>query len=147
MKQHIKTFMPLFLSVIFCFIFMDTTKEEIEIPVVSEVNSTKIFKVGEFDDLEEAEKEASLKKGITLVNNEKYEVIIGLLRYSSNIERMISYLDSKGIYYYIEDITISQAFNDIQNKYEDLMTSSTSSVAFLQLNKKILERYKILYES
>ncbi len=60
---------------------------------------------------------------------------------------MISYLDEKNIYYYVKDINIDPVFLEVLNKYEDLMLSSNSSVAFFQLNKKILERYKILYES
>lgn len=125
---------------------MDTTKEE-TIPVMNEVSQTKIFKTGSYDELDSAEKEASLRKGITLKKEDKYEVVIGILKNNSNIERMISYLDEKDTYYYIEDLQINLAFVDTLNKYEDLMISSTSSVAFLQLNKKILERYKILYES
>lgn len=147
MKYIIRTSIPFILSIILCFIFMDTSKEETNMPVMNEVSSTKIFKSGVFDDLNEAEKEASLKKGIVLKINDKYEVTIGLLKRESNIERMIHYLNDKNIYYYIEDITLSPTFSDILNKYEDLMASSTSSVAFLQLNKKILERYKVLYES
>ncbi len=126
---------------------MDTSKEETNIPVMSEVSSPKVFKTGIFDNLNDSEKEASLKKGIALKKGDKYEVIIGILKSESNIERMIQYLNDFNIYYYIEDITLPPTFNDILNKYEDLMASSTSYVAFLQLNKKILERYKVLYES
>ncbi len=147
MKHAILTAFPFILSIVLCIIFMDTANEEKNIPVISEVLIAKTFKTGVFDNLEEAEKEANLKKGIVISNNEKYEVIIGILKRSSNLERMIDYLDEKNTYYYIEDIHITDSFNDILNKYEELMNSSTSSVAFLQLNKKILERYKILYES
>lgn len=147
MKHAILTAFPFILSIVLCIIFMDTANEEKNIPVISEVLIAKTFKTGVFDNLEEAEKEANLKKGIVISNNEKYEVIIGILKHSSNLERMIDYLDEKNTYYYIEDIHITDPFNDILNKYEELMNSSTSSVAFLQLNKKILERYKILYES
>lgn len=147
MKHAILTAFPFILSIVLCIIFMDTANEEKNIPVISEVLIAKTFKTGVFDNLEEAEKEANLKKGIVISNNEKYEVIIGILKRSSNLERMIDYLDEKNTYYYIEDTHITDSFNDILNKYEELMNSSTSSVAFLQLNKKILERYKILYES
>lgn len=147
MKYIIRTSIPFILSIILCFIFMDTSKEETNMPVMSEVSSTKVFKTGIFDNLNDSEKEASLKKGIVLKKDDKYEVIIGILKSESNIERMIQYLNDLNIYYYIEDITLPLTFNDILNKYEDLMASSTSYVAFFQLNKKILERYRVLYES
>ena len=143
---------------------MDVSKDGETIPVMSDSSSIKLFQTGSFVPqkaikgsavsdfladfpLEEAEKEASLKKGITLKAENNYHVYIGILKNPINIERMISYLDEKNIYYYIKDINLDPVFLEVLNKYEDLMLSSNSSVAFFQLNKKILERYKILYES
>lgn len=127
-------------------VLMDVSKDEATIPVMNEITSTKVFKIGAFKDEDTAEKEASLKKGIVISNNGTFEVIIGILNKAPNIERLITYLDKKNIYYYIEDITITPGFLDTLKKYEDLMMTANSSVSFLQLNKKILERYKVLYE-
>lgn len=147
MKKIAFMITPIIASIFFCSIFMDISGDDNDLPVISEVHSIKQFQTGTYNTLEEAEKEASLKKGIVIKVGENYQVIVGILKNNSNIERMIKYLEEKNTYYYIKDINVDPAFTEILNKYEDLMINSTSSVAFLQLNKKILERYKILYES
>ena len=60
---------------------------------------------------------------------------------------MMRYLDNSKIYYYIKIINISDTLKDNVFKYEELMKSTTSDVAFLQLNKKILELYGEEYEN
>ena len=147
MKNYIYIAIPVFISIFLGTIFMDVSKDGDTIPVMSDTSSLNLFQPGSDADLEVAEKEASLKKGITLKIENNYHVYIGILKNPINIERMISYLDEKNIYYYIKDINLDPVFLEVLNKYEDLMLSSNSSVAFFQLNKKILERYKILYES
>lgn len=135
------------LSIFLGSVFMDISSESEDIPVISTSGNVKIFQTGTYTTKEEAEKEASLKKGIAINENGVFNVYVGILKNDANITRMMSYLEEKDIYYYIKDITIDPTFTDILNKYEDLMQNSTSSVAFFQLNKKILERYEILYEN
>ena len=126
---------------------MDVTDEKDIIPAMSETINAKIFQVGVYQTLEEAEKEASLKKGIVISEEENYNVYISILKNSSNIEKMMNYLDENSIDYYLKDITLDTEFLDTLNKYENLMKNTTSTVAFIQLNKRILERYQVLYES
>lgn len=146
MKKILTILVPVILAFTIGILFMDVSKEKDIMPVMSDGGSVKIFQSGVFTSLEEATMDASLKKGIVMQEDEYYNVYLAFLKKSSNIERMIEYLDSQSIYYYLKDGSFDPTFNDVLNHYEDLMASTTSMVAFNQLNKKILERYKVLYE-
>lgn len=147
MKRFIYVMVPILFSIFVGSMFMEVSGDSEAIPVIGDSNSVKIFQTGVYTNRDEAEKEASLKKGIVISENENYNVYAAILKNESNINRMMKYLDDKNIYYYIKDKSIDSAFIDTLSKYEDLMLTSTSSVAFLQLNKKILERYELIYEN
>ena len=71
-----------------------------------------------------------------------YYVYASILSDSQNIEHMINYLNENNIYYYVKNITASEAFKNELYKYEELMKSTVSDVAFLELNEKILDLYE-----
>ncbi|MCH5166425.1 MAG: hypothetical protein J1F35_00900 [Erysipelotrichales bacterium] len=147
MKQNIYIICLVVFSIFIVALFMEVTEDKEIIPVMIDSNSAKLFKTGTYNTKDEAEKEASLKKGIVMEENDTYNVYISILKNASNIERMINYLDENNIYYNLIDIQLDSEFVETLNKYEELMNNSTSTVAFLQLNKKILERYAFIYES
>lgn len=147
MKRNIYIASLVLFSIFLGTLFMQVSDNPVEVPVVTESNVAKIFEIGTYKSLEEAEKEASIKKGIVIQEEDYYKVYVSILKRTSNIERMISYLNENNIYFDLKDITIDEVFLTILEKYENLMDNSTSTIAFIQLNKKILERYKSLYES
>ena len=62
MKNYIYIAIPVFISIFLGTIFMDVSKDGETIPVMSDSSSIKLFQTGSYADLEEAEKEASLKR-------------------------------------------------------------------------------------
>ncbi len=128
-------------------LFLNVSGEEDVVPVLKEGNIAKAFQTGTYSDFEEASREAGLKKGIVVADNDNYHVYVSILNNDNNIEKMANYLDDLHVYYYIKTIDIPDNFKDTLNKYEDLMKTSTSIVAFNQLNKKILEGYNNAHES
>ena len=101
-----------------------------------------------FNDVEEnALKEAELKKGIVVHENEYFYVYVAILGEQINIEKMTNYLNQNSIYYYVKDITVSEEFKQELFAIENMMFTTTSEVAFLQLNTKILESYGGINES
>lgn len=147
MKQSLYVSILIILSIFVGTFFMKISKEKEIIPTISDINTAKIFQVGIYTNENDALKEASIKKGIVIKEDENYVVYVAILRNSGNIERMINYLTENNIYYILKDITIDSEFLDTIIKYEELMDNATSDVAFIQLNKKILERYEFIYES
>ena len=147
MKQNIYICCLVVFSIFIVALFMEVTSDKEIIPVMVDSNSAKLFQTGTYTTKDEAEKEASLKKGIVIEENDVYNVYISILKNTSNIERMIKYLDENNIYYNLIDIQLNSGFVEILNKYEELMNNTTSTVAFLQLNKKVLESYITFYEN
>lgn len=126
---------------------MKVSKEKEIMPTISDINTAKIFQVGVYTNESDALKEASIKKGIVIKEDDNYVVYVAILKSAGNIERMINYLTENNIYYILKDITIDSEFLETLIKYEELMDNATSDVAFIQLNKKILERFEFIYES
>ncbi len=147
MKQFLYIALPIITSILLGTMFMDISKDKEAIPVIGDANTAKFFQTGSYESLEEAEKMASSQKGIVILEEGKYNIYAAILKNNSNVVRMMAIIEEKNIPYTIKEKYPDQAFYDVLNKYEDLMLNSTSTVAFLQLNKKILERYEILYEN
>lgn len=103
----------------------------------------KAFQVGVYTNLDAATTYSSkYKDSIIIEDNELYRVYVAILKDQNNIENMSKYLNSKGIDYYLKDISINnkEIKKEIQG-YESLMNSE-SEVVFLEINKMIMESYK-----
>lgn len=147
MKQILTVSLAVFVSILIGSIFMHISTEETDIPVMNETKNIKAFQVGVYTNAENATKEAELKKGIVVQENEYYYVYVAILGEQINIDKMTSYLNQNSIYYYIKDINVSEDFKQELFSLENMMFTTTSEVAFLQLNTKILESYGDKHES
>lgn len=147
MKQIITVSLAIFASILIGSLFMRVSTEEVDAPVMSEAKNIKAFQVGVYTSKENALKEAELKKGIVVQEKEYYYVYVAILAEQLNIEKMTNYLNQNSIYYYVKDITVTDEFKEELFAIENMMFTTTSDVAFLQLNTKILERFGEIYES
>lgn len=147
MKQVLTVSLAIFISILIGSLFMRVSTDETEIPVISESKNIKAFQVGVYTSEENALKEAEIKKGIVVHENEYYYVYVAILGEQINIEKMTNYLNQNSIYYYVKDITVSEDFKQELFAIENMMFTTTSEVAFLQLNTKILESYGGINES
>ena len=141
MKQILTVSLAIFVSIIIGSLFMRISTDETDIPVMNETKNIKAFQVGVYTSEENATKEAELKKGLVVQENEYYYVYVAILGEQINIDKMTNYLNQNSIYYYIKDITVSEEFKQELFAIESMMFTTTSEVAFLQLNTKILESY------
>lgn len=123
------------------FMNVASTEEENTTPAINTSSILKAFQVGAYKTEDSAKREAKLKGGIVASDGDYYYVYVSLLQEPDNIEKMINYLDDKNYYYYVKNIPASGTFLKELYKYEELMKGTTSKIAFLELNKRILEMY------
>lgn len=147
MKSLITIFLGVVTSVMIGVLFIDETSSKTVKPVSGSYGALVAFQLGAYSTLEQANKEAEEKNGIVVKDDIHYLVYSSLLSNTSNIERMMKYLDDKNIYYYVKTIDANDEFTSELYKYEEMMKSSTSDIAFLKLNSKILELYGEYYEN
>lgn len=147
MKQILTVTLAIFVSIFVGSLFMRVSTDVNDIPVMNEVKNIKAFQVGVYTDIENAKREAELKKGIVVQEDEYYYIYVSILGEQSNIDKMTNYLNENSIYYYIKDINVTDEFKNELFAIENMMFTTTSEVAFLQLNTKILESYGAMYES
>ncbi len=146
MKQILTVSLAILVSIMIGSLFMRVSTET-DVPAMNEVKNIKAFQVGVYTNLENAQKEAELKKGIVVQEGEYYYIYVSILAEQMNIEKMTNYLNQNSIYYYIKDITVNEEFKNELFAIENMMFTTTSEVAFLQLNAKILESYGATNES
>lgn len=103
----------------------------------------KAFQVGVYTSLDAATVYSTKYKDATIIqDNELYRVYVAILKNKNNIESMSKYLDSKGVEYYLKEISIDdKSIKKSINEYENIMDSQ-SEVVFLEMNKLILEKYE-----
>lgn len=107
--------------------------------LVNYENNVKAFQVAAYNSRSSAEDEAKSKNGVVIKDEDYYCVYIAILRDSSNINRMIKYLNDTQTYYYVKNIDLSSEVQDNLTKYEELMKNTNSDVAFIKLNNQILK--------
>lgn len=144
MKNVLASVLSVIVAVLIGSLFMKVSNAEEEIvePTISTNSSVKAFQVGAFTNQASAEEEAISKEGKVSYDGEFYYVYISILSDEKNLEQMRNYLDKKNIYYYIKTIDVNQEFKDSLITYEELMKESSSEVAFMQLNQRILDMYE-----
>lgn len=135
------------MSVMIGILFIDESSSKTITPVTGSYSSLVAFQLGAYNDYDSALKEAEKQSSIVVKDDEHYLVYSSLLSNTANIERMMNYLDDKNVYYYVKTIDANEEFTNELFKYEEMMKSSTSDIAFLRLNSKILELYGEEYEN
>lgn len=144
MKNLISLILAVLLAVGIGSLFMKSTSTDQEMDtMVNSSTNLKAFQVGAFTNKERAMELATSLDAKIIHDESYYYVYYGILSKSENIEKMIKYLNDNNIYYYVKNIDASLAFKDELLKYEELMKETTSDIAFIELNKRILDIYEV----
>lgn len=146
MKNIFSLLLGSIISIFIATLFMPKSGEVETIPVLNELN-TKVFQVGAYNDITSALEYANKVNAKVIENEGMYYVYLSILSDQENIEHMVSFLNSNNIYYYIKNIDTSKEFQDELIKYEELMKQTSSDIAFIELNKRIMEMYEGIYEN
>ena len=125
---------------------MPHTEEASSIPVMSEI-TTKTVQVGVFLNEDKAISEANRLDARVIKENGYYYLYYSVLSEDENIQKIMEHLDKSGIKYFLKAVNTSQEFKDNLIQYEEMMKHTTSSVAFLELNKRIMDMYEASYEN
>lgn len=116
------------------------------VPVMNEV-TTKVFQIGAYKEKDTALEYALKNNAKVVFNDGYYYIYLSILSDQENIEKMISYLNSNNIYYYIKNLDTTSTFKEELVKYEELMKQTSSDIAFIELNKRIMDLYEVAYEN
>ncbi|MBO5475719.1 MAG: hypothetical protein J5982_04385 [Bacilli bacterium] len=140
MKNILAVTFGVIISVIIGSLFMKVSNNPSDSStLVNYENNIKAFQVAAYTSTQAAEEEAKNKNGIVIKDDDYYCVYIAILRDSSNVNRMIKYLNDTQTYYYVKNIDLSSDIQDNLTKYEELMKNTNSDVAFIKLNNQILK--------
>ncbi len=146
MKNLFALILGCVISVLVATLFMPTAKySEEDIPVMKEI-TVKAFQLGAYQAMDAAQAMAEKHHGIVVSSNGYYTVYASILSNEANVAKMMAYLEKDNIYYYVKSISTSEEFNTELQKYEEMMMSTTSDIAFQELNKRILDLYEATYE-
>ena len=126
-------------SMAIAFIFMPRSGEIENTMTVMNENNTKVFQLGAYKDEKTALDYASKTNSKVFLNDGYYYVYLSILSDSENIEKMINYLNTN-------NIDTSTKFQEELMKYEELMKQTSSDIAFIELNKRIMNLYEETYE-
>ncbi len=133
-------------SILVALFFMPHTEEVSSIPVINEVN-TKAIQVGVYLNEEKALEQANALDARVIKENGYYYLYFSVLSDAENINKVTKHLDSKGIKYFLKVISTPTTFKDSLIQYEEMMKKTTSNIAFLELNKRIMDMYEANYEN
>lgn len=140
MKNILAVTFGVIISVIIGSLFMKVSNNPSDSStLVNYENNIKAFQVAAYTSIQAADEEAKNKNGIVIKDDDYYCVYIAILRDSSNVNRMIKYLNDTQTYYYVKNIDLSSDIQDNLTKYEELMKNTNSDVAFIKLNNQILK--------
>lgn len=146
MKNVIAVLLGFVASILVALFFMPHTEEASTIPVISET-SAKAIQVGVFVNEDKALSEANNLEARVFKENGYYYLYFSILSEEENLKKASDYLDSKGINYFLKVISTSTEFNTELTQYEEMMKKTTSNIAFLELNKRIMDIYEASYEN
>lgn len=137
MKKLIKSLIILLFGIFLGYYVCETK------PLVLFKTNYKAFQVGVYTSIDVATTYSSkYKNAIIIQDNELYRIYVAILKDKDNIESMSRYLDSKGIDYYLKDLSIDDKnLKKTITEYENVM-SNENEIVFLEINKMIMEKYK-----
>lgn len=123
----------------FGFLFLKKFNTE-SITEVSNIKSqVYAFQIGVYKNKDNALKEASINKGIVILDNDIYRVYVALLKNQILINNLKIYYDSLGINYYLKAINVSSKTNNIIDNYESLLNNCDSSNYSMVLDSMLKE--------
>ena len=146
MKSIIASILGVCCAILIGSLFMKQSGE-VEVPVMNVLSNPKAFQLGAYKDINVAQNQIDTVGGIIVSDSEYHYVYYAILADEANIDRMTDYLNNKNIYYYIKDINANDVFLNELTRYEELMKDTTTDIAFMELNKKILSIYGDNYEN
>lgn len=144
MKNVFSLILGSLISIFIASLLMPTSSEP-EIPVMNEL-TTKVFQLGAYEDKVSADEYANKTNAKVVFRDNYYYVYLSILSDQENIDKMVSYLNNNNIYYYIKNIETNETFQNELIKYEELMKQTSSDIAFIELNKRIMDYYEVTYE-
>lgn len=145
MKNIFSLVLGTLISIFIATLFMPKSGDIEDIPTMNEF-STKVFQVGAYNDESSANEYAKKVNAKVVEVGGLYYVYLSILSDQENIEHMVKYLNDNNIYYYIKNIDVTPSFKEELVKYEELMKQTSSDIAFIELNKRIIELYEVEYE-
>lgn len=146
MKNLLAVILGFGASVLVALFFMPHTEEEAVIPVMNEV-TTKAIQVGVFLNEDKALSEANRLDARVIKEDGYYYLYYSVLSDTENINKIKNHLDSSGIKNFTKVISTKTEFQDNLWQYENMMKKTTSNIAFLELNKRIMDLYEASYEN
>lgn len=146
MKNIIAIILGCCASILVALFFMPHTEEASSIPVMSEI-TTKALQVGVFLNEEKALTEANRLEARVIKEKGYYYLYYSVLSEDENIQKIMEHLDKKGVKYFLKVVSTPQEFKDNLIQYEEMMKHTTSNIAFLELNKRIMDMYEAAYEN
>lgn len=146
MKNVIAIILGCGVSILVALFFIPHQEDASSIPVMNEVN-TKAFQVGVFLNEENALKEANRIEARVIKEDGQYYLYYSVLSDAENIDKIKNHLDSKGIKYFLKVVSTPTEFKDNLMQYEEMMKKTTSNIAFLELNRRIMDMYEANYEN
>lgn len=146
MKNIIAIILGCGASILVALFFMPHTEEASSIPVMSEI-TTKALQVGVFLNEEKALTEANRLEARVIKEKGYYYLYYSVLSEDENIQKIMEHLDKKGVKYFLKVVSTPQEFKDNLIQYEEMMKHTTSNIAFLELNKRIMDMYEAAYEN
>lgn len=146
MKNVIAVFLGVFASILVALFFMPHTEDASSIPVINEVN-TKAVQVGVFLNEDKALESANKLSARVIKEDGYYYLYYSILSDTENLKKVRDYLDSQNINNFLKVISVSEEFKSNLIQYEEMMKKTTSNIAFLELNKRIMDIYEATYEN
>lgn len=146
MKNAFAVILGCIASIFVALFFMPHTEEAETIPIMKEIN-TKAVQVGVFLNEDKALSEANRIDARVIKEDGYYYLYYSVLSDSENINKIRKHLDSKGIKNFTKVVSTKTEFQDKLLQYEEMMRKTTSNIAFLELNKRIMDIYEEAYEN
>ena len=138
MKKNLPVILAVVVGIGCAFIlFKDVKKDDIE----EFQSNAKAIQIGAFIEEDKAQKMVLRLGGDIVEDGDIYRIYYGVLSNDENINFMTTYLKENGIYYYIKDLMLTDEKLESIQEYEKLMLKSKNEEK-LEINKKLLERYK-----
>ena len=111
--------------------------EDDDLPVSNTSSEVYAFQVGVFDKIDNAKMMAKNFNGI-IVNDGKYRVYVAFT--INNLNNLKSYLDQRGVAYYIKSIYVNSEFYKVLQDYDSLLANATID-SYENIISEVLKEY------
>ena len=126
-------------------IYMFKDNEDKLEKVITFSDNVTLFQLGVFSNYENAKKLKEDKKGIIIVDKDRYRVIKGILKNEESIDKYSNYLDTANETYYLKKTKIdNEQFITYLEEVEVLLNKTNDLEVIDKLINQILDKYKEL---